>query len=112
MHATLHPVDAALVIAAGWGQMHPIAGKDIHGKRYLPAGFTMIYAPSREEEIETVVRIVRAAAWWVGGVVLEEAKATGTSEEKEEGQAGELVNAREVAKVEKPEVGFKGLALD
>ena len=87
--------------------MHPIAGKDIHGKRYLPAGFIMIYAPAKEEEIETVVRIVRAAAWWVGGLVLGEGKV--------EGQLGELVDARdedEGEKGRKGEVGFQGLAVD
>ncbi|MDI1490544.1 MAG: hypothetical protein OHK93_001748 [Ramalina farinacea] len=114
MHATLHPVDAALVIAAGWGQMHPIAGRDIHGKRYLPAGFTMIYAPATEEEIEIVVRIVRASAWWVGGVVLGEGKEEGTAG----GKARQLVDARDAAnekkgeKGEKGEVGFKGLAVE
>lgn len=67
----------------------------------------MIYAPATEEEIEIVARIVRAAAWWVGGVVLGEGKA--------EGQAGQLVDARDAANGEKGKkgrVGFKGLALD
>ena len=72
MHLTLHPLDAALVLASGWGERHPLAGISIHGKRLLPSGFVMIYAPREESEITTVIEIVRAAGWWVGGVDLGE----------------------------------------
>ena len=70
MHLTLHPIDAALVIASGWGERHPLAGCRIHGKRLLPAGFVMVYTPQNEIEVQTVMDIVKAAGWWVGGVDL------------------------------------------
>ena len=68
MHLTLHPVDAALVIASGWGERHPLAGRIIHGARLLPAGFLMVYTPQTEKEIAELMKIVKAAAWWVGGI--------------------------------------------
>lgn len=70
MHMTLHGLDAAHVIATGWGERHPLAGCYIHGKRLLPSGFVMVYAPRDESEIPTVMEIVKAAGWWVGGVDL------------------------------------------
>lgn len=70
MHLTLHPIDSALVIASGWGERHPLAGCYFGGKRLLPAGFTMVYAPREENDVETVLQIVKAGGWWVGGVDL------------------------------------------
>ena len=70
MLMTLHPLDVSLVLASGWGERHPLAGCSIHGKRLLPTGFVMIYAPREEKDIETVMRIVKAGSWWVGGVDL------------------------------------------
>lgn len=70
MHLTLHPSDAALVISQGWGELHPLAGRVILGKRLLPAGFVMIYAPQDKAQIGVLIEIVRAGAWWVGGVGL------------------------------------------
>ena len=70
MHLTLHPVDVSIVLSAGWGERHPLAGKYIHGKKLLPSGFVMVYAPRQESQIETVMEIVKAGAWWVGGVDL------------------------------------------
>lgn len=70
MHLTLHPVDAALVIAAGWGERHPLAGCYIRGQKLLPAGFVMVYTPTTEAEVATVLEIVKAAGWWVGGIDL------------------------------------------
>lgn len=77
MHLTLHPLDAALVLHAGWGERHPLAGISIHGKRLLPPGFIMVYAPREEAEVQTVMEIVKAGAWWVGGVDLGLDKALG-----------------------------------
>ena len=74
MHLTLHPVDAALVIASGWGERHPLAGCYIHGQRLLPPGFVMLYTPLVETEIVTVMEVVKAAGWWVGGVDLGKSK--------------------------------------
>lgn len=79
MHLTLHPSDAALVISLGWGQRHPLAGRTVHpldrnflGTKLLPSGFVMVYAPSDESQIGVLMEIVRAAAWWVGGIGLGE----------------------------------------
>jgi len=66
MHVTLHPADAKLVIEKGWAQRHPLA-RGGWLSRFVPEGFMMVYAPRNEEEVEVVMRIVRAAAWWVGG---------------------------------------------
>lgn len=70
MHLTLHPHDAALIISSGWGERHPLAGRLIFGKRLLPSGFVMVYAPRTEEQVGVLVEIVRAGAWWVGAVDL------------------------------------------
>lgn len=70
MHLTLHPSDAALVIAQGWGERHPLAGRLIFGKPLLPAGFVMVYAPQDESQVGLLLEIVRAGAWWVGGIGL------------------------------------------
>ena len=66
IHLTLHPSDAAIVIKQGWGEMHPLAGQG----PWVPRGFCMIYAPRDEKDIRIIMRIVRAAAWWVGGCFL------------------------------------------
>lgn len=71
MHLTLHPLDAALVIAQGWGERHPLAGCLIFGKRLLPSGFVMVYAPQDKTQIGVLIEIVRAGGWWVGGVGLD-----------------------------------------
>ena len=77
MHLTLHPLDVSIVLASGWGERHPLAGKQIHGKKLLPSGFVMLYAPRQESEVETVMEIVKAGAWWVGGVDLAQPNAFG-----------------------------------
>jgi hypothetical protein len=66
MHMLLHPVDAQAVFDAGWGQKHPLARGGFF-ERFVPVGFVMVYAPRDEMDVETVMRIVRAAAWFVGG---------------------------------------------
>jgi hypothetical protein len=67
MHMTMHPADAALVLSQAWGERHPLsAGGWL--ERFVPPGFVMVYAPRTVEEIEVVVSIAKAAAWWVGGV--------------------------------------------
>jgi hypothetical protein len=67
MHLTLHPADAAIVLRSGWGERHPL-GSGGWLKKFVPAGFILVYAPRTEEEVEIALRIVRAAVWWVGGV--------------------------------------------
>jgi len=66
MHMTLHPADVRAVLEAGWGERHPIA-RGGWFERFVPGGFVMVYAPRDQEEVETVLEIVRAAAWFVGG---------------------------------------------
>ena len=70
MHVTLHPVDTAKVIASGWGKRHPLAGVNVLGRPRVPNGFTMIFAPPSEAEVDVVMDIVKAGAWWAGGVDL------------------------------------------
>lgn len=66
MHLTLHPADAKAAVEKGWAEMHPLA-RGGWFEQFVPAGFLMVYAPRDEAEVEVVMRIVRAAAWWVGG---------------------------------------------
>jgi hypothetical protein len=66
MHMPLHPVDAEAVFNAGWGQRHPLA-RGGYFERFVPVGFVMVYAPRDDGDIATVMRIVRAAAWFVSG---------------------------------------------
>ncbi|MCJ1372311.1 hypothetical protein MMC20_003534 [Loxospora ochrophaea] len=70
MHLTLHPSDAALVIANGWGERHPLAGQGFLGLRWVPRGFVMVYAPRDEKDLPILMEIVKAGGWWVGGCVL------------------------------------------
>ncbi|MCJ1431377.1 hypothetical protein MMC27_000729 [Xylographa pallens] len=66
MHLTLHPSDAALVIARGWGERHPLAGRG----PWVPKGFMMVYAPRSMEELDVMTDIIKASGWWVGGCML------------------------------------------
>ncbi|ORY09107.1 hypothetical protein BCR34DRAFT_384168 [Clohesyomyces aquaticus] len=67
MHLTLHPADAKIVLEAGWGERHPLA-KGGWFRRFVPREFVLVYAPREEREVETVVKVVEAAVWWVSGV--------------------------------------------
>ncbi|KAK5132915.1 hypothetical protein LTR08_008361 [Meristemomyces frigidus] len=66
MHMTLHPADAKTVLEAGWAERHPIA-RGGWFERFVPGGFVMVYAPREEREVEVVMRVVEAAAWFVRG---------------------------------------------
>lgn len=37
-------------------------------KRFVPAGFMMVYAPRDEAEFKVIEEVVAAACWWIGGV--------------------------------------------
>lgn len=91
MHLTLHPDDAKVVLDAGWGERHPLAG--VFKKRWflpqLPSGFVLLYAPLDDGEIESVLRIISAAAIFVGGRDIEASRGF------------------EDAKVEKQELGLE-----
>jgi hypothetical protein len=64
MHMTLHPADARVVLEAGWGERHPLA-RGGWFEKFVPEGFVMVYAPRGEEDVEVLVRIVQAGAWFV-----------------------------------------------
>ena len=66
MHLTLHPADVKTVLEAGWGERHPIA-RGGWFERFVPSGFLMVYAPRDAGEVEILLKIVRAAAWFVSG---------------------------------------------
>ena len=72
MHLTLHPADVKTVVDAGWGERDPIAQSEWGWWWRLispaSAGFTMIYSPRNQEELDIIEEIIRAAAWWVGGI--------------------------------------------
>ncbi|PWY73211.1 hypothetical protein BO94DRAFT_559991 [Aspergillus sclerotioniger CBS 115572] len=72
LHLTLHPADVKLVIERGWGQRHPLTRESWWWcyLRTVPTGFVMVYAPRNRGELDTVLEIIRAAAWWVSGVEL------------------------------------------
>jgi hypothetical protein len=96
MHLTLHPADAAIVLAAGWGERHPL-GSGGWLRRFVPAGFIMVYAPRTADEVEQAMRIVRAAVWWVGGLNIEQREAgaavmDGAVKEKECGNSSWLAS--------------------
>lgn len=69
LHLTLHPADVKHIIEKGWGERHPLARESWWWKlRFVPAGFVMIYAPRTMEELQCVIQIIHAAAWWVTGM--------------------------------------------
>ncbi|PLB43727.1 hypothetical protein P170DRAFT_430758 [Aspergillus steynii IBT 23096] len=74
LHLTLHPADVRVLVERGWGQRHPLAWEEdgwarrwLCGRRFVPAGFVMVYAPRDEREVQVVMEVVRAAGWWVCG---------------------------------------------
>ena len=50
------------MIERGWGERHPISG--VVG---LPKEYLMIYAPMDEDEVEVVVRIIKASIAYMTG---------------------------------------------
>ncbi|KAK6442968.1 hypothetical protein LTR95_000846 [Oleoguttula sp. CCFEE 5521] len=76
MHTVLHPADANLVMAMGWGERHPLA-KGGWFRRFVPEGFMMVYAPTGKGEMEVVREVLEAAAWFVTGRAKEEVAVTG-----------------------------------
>jgi hypothetical protein len=64
MHITLHPADAKMVLEAGWGEKHPLA-RGGWFEMFVPKEFVMVYAPGEEEDVEVLIDIVMAGAWFV-----------------------------------------------
>jgi len=60
LHVWLSGPDARKVIAAGWGQRSPLP--------FVRSGWTMVYAPRNDEEMDVVERIVKAGVAWITGV--------------------------------------------
>ena len=56
LHMSLPPRIVETVIANGWAEYHPLAGK--HG---LPKNIVMVYGPRDEAELEIVGALVRAS---------------------------------------------------
>lgn len=61
MHMILSPSDAKVVIESGWGELHGLAGQVFAPGRELAPGYTMIYSPRTEKELEITKQIVAAA---------------------------------------------------
>ncbi|USP74429.1 hypothetical protein yc1106_01703 [Curvularia clavata] len=67
MHMTLHPADANLMMAHGWGERHPLA-RGGWCRKFVPREFMLVYAPRDDEEVEIVTKIIAASVWWVSGI--------------------------------------------
>jgi len=59
MHVILSPSDAKLVMEAGWGELHPIAGYGPLAPTYL-----MLYSPRDAADIAVIRRIIEAAVFY------------------------------------------------
>ena len=62
LHMILPPDIVDAVIANGWAERHPLAGK--YG---LPANIVMVYGPRDEEELTVVADLVRASHGFASG---------------------------------------------
>ncbi len=63
-HVVLSPRDAGKVLDAGWGQLHPLAGVKVLKRMagvMLPRAYVMLYAPRNDEELTTLLGIVKAS---------------------------------------------------
>lgn len=62
LHVWLSEADARKVIEAEWGQRFPLT--------FVNKGWTMVYAPRNDKELETVEQIVKAGAEWITGTAI------------------------------------------
>jgi hypothetical protein len=62
LHVWLSEADARKVIEAGWGLRFPLT--------FVHKGWTMVYAPRNDEELEVVESIVKAGVAFIAGVEL------------------------------------------
>jgi hypothetical protein len=58
MHLCLTLKDAATVLQKGWGERHVLAGNPNFP---VPRGLLLVYAPNTTEEVEVVLKMLRAA---------------------------------------------------
>jgi hypothetical protein len=61
MHVSISAADAATIVESGWGQAHPLAGRET-----FPLGYVLIYAPRTDRDREIAARIIRAAIGHAG----------------------------------------------
>ena len=54
------------VLDAGWGELHPLAGRSVRGFD-VPASNTLVFGPRTEQELETVWGLVRSAYAYARG---------------------------------------------
>ena len=69
-HLLLHPTDANLVLESRWGTISSSSRLDhqtFRRRRHAGAVEVALHSPRSQEELETVLEIIRAAAWTVGG---------------------------------------------
>ncbi|OJJ42546.1 hypothetical protein ASPZODRAFT_76577 [Penicilliopsis zonata CBS 506.65] len=72
LHVVLSPADAKQVLAAGWGQRHALMGwgslvSYAPNLLHMPTGYVLVYAPRDEEELQLVLRIVKASMRFMTG---------------------------------------------
>ena len=58
MHVVMQPDDAQTVISAGWGELHPLAGRPVLG---LPETYVFLYAPRDSDDVHGIELIIRRA---------------------------------------------------
>jgi len=66
LHVTLSQTDAKKVLESGWGERHPWSGgkmKPFH----FPLGYTLIYAPRNDEELELARKFFIASISYITG---------------------------------------------
>lgn len=66
LHVVAQPADAQQIIDAGWGELHPLAGRSALG---LPEPYVLLYSPRDSEDADAITRILHR--------VVESAVATG-----------------------------------
>lgn len=91
MHMRLSAADSKTVIDTKWGERHPLS-RGGWFERFVPESFMLIYAPRDEVEIETIMKIVHAAIWYVEG----KAYATSISQKAINGEGGPLNGSTEL----------------
>lgn len=58
MHVVMQPDDAQTVISAGWGELHPLAGRPGLG---LPETYVFLYAPRDSDDADRIEQIIHRA---------------------------------------------------
>ncbi|OZD07175.1 hypothetical protein CH275_08415 [Rhodococcus sp. 06-235-1A] len=58
LHVVLQPDDAQSVISAGWGELHPLAGRPVLG---LPETYVFLYAPRDSDDADCIEQIIHRA---------------------------------------------------